>query len=319
MGIGDRAYMRDRSAARERLSMTAWVVGILVGFYILTIILTMPGKAGWLDWMVLSKEDLSPWKWVTYALPHGDFPSKVNLMAGFWHLLGNCLIIWWTGSIVEVEYGPKAFWWTIIGGTLSGALFWFLTGLGSAADSYVVGASAAGYSLLMVALLSKLEHQVTLLLFFFLPVTIKVRWLLILLTLFSICGWAFSELPSRHTWSMWHDLFDSRIAHSAHLGGLIFGWLAFRRLNQTNLHVQDAQVDMGSNSSDDSSVIAHEAYAAEESSDRRSNEAKTPSSLTQTQARAELDRLLDKISAGGFGSLTAGEKRRLEELSARLR
>jgi hypothetical protein len=41
--------------------------------------------------------------------------------------------------------------------------------------------------------------------------------------------------------------------------------------------------------------------------------------LTSAQARAEMDMLLDKISAGGFGSLTVSEKRRLEELSARLR
>ncbi|NBV79986.1 MAG: rhomboid family intramembrane serine protease, partial [Verrucomicrobia bacterium] len=41
--------------------------------------------------------------------------------------------------------------------------------------------------------------------------------------------------------------------------------------------------------------------------------------LSPTQARAELDRLLDKISAQGFGSLTESEKRKLEELSARLR
>jgi hypothetical protein len=40
---------------------------------------------------------------------------------------------------------------------------------------------------------------------------------------------------------------------------------------------------------------------------------------TSAQARTEMDSLLDKISAGGFGSLTVGEKRRLEELSARLR
>jgi hypothetical protein len=41
--------------------------------------------------------------------------------------------------------------------------------------------------------------------------------------------------------------------------------------------------------------------------------------LSPTQARAELDRLLDKISEKGFGSLTESEKRKLEELSARLR
>ena len=40
---------------------------------------------------------------------------------------------------------------------------------------------------------------------------------------------------------------------------------------------------------------------------------------TRQQARAELDLLLDKISARGFGSLSDAEKRRLEDLSARLR
>jgi hypothetical protein len=41
--------------------------------------------------------------------------------------------------------------------------------------------------------------------------------------------------------------------------------------------------------------------------------------LSRGQARAELDHLLDKISEKGFGSLTESEKRKLEELSARLR
>jgi hypothetical protein len=74
-----------------------------------------------------------------------------------------------------------------------------------------------------------------------------------------------------------------------------------------------------SSDADDARSIARDAYAAEENSDGSDNEVKSPSSLTKGQARAELDTLLDKISAGGFGSLTVGEKRRLEELSARLR
>jgi hypothetical protein len=59
-----------------------------------------------------------------------------------------------------------------------------------------------------------------------------------------------------------------------------------------------------------------------ESKEARSPEApaKTPAEgLSPAQARAELDRLLDKISAKGFGSLTESEKRKLEELSTRLR
>jgi hypothetical protein len=99
----------------------------------------------------------------------------------------------------------------------------------------------------------------------------------------------------------------------------MLGWLAYRRLNQTNLRVQDAQGYVNTSESDDAGAIARDAYAAEESSSRTNTEEKSPANLTKTQARAELDTLLDKISAGGFGSLTASEKRRLEELSARLR
>jgi membrane associated rhomboid family serine protease len=249
------------------------------------------------------------WQWLTYALLHNEF----------WHLLGNCLILWWTGAIVEREHGPRALLAVLASGTLFGALVWALTGLGGDRSGLLVGISAGVYALMLVALLDKLDHQITLLLFFFLPVTLKVRWLLIAITLFTVLGWAFAELPGRHAWPQWHAAWNDSIAHSAHLGGLVLGWLAYRRLNQTNLRVQDAQGYVKTSEPDDASAIARDAYAAEEISSGTNNEAKSPASLTKGQARAELDTLLDKISAGGFGSLTVGEKRRLEELSARLR
>jgi membrane associated rhomboid family serine protease len=249
------------------------------------------------------------WQWLTHGLLHD----------GFWHLLGNCLILWWTGAIVEREHGPRVLLAILGAGTLFGAFAWALTGLGGDRGGLLVGVSAGVYALMLVALLDKLEHQITLLLFFFLPVTLKVRWLLIAITLFTVLGWAFAELPGRHVWPQWHAAWNDSIAHSAHLGGLLFGWLAYRRLNQTNLTVQDAPRQVRSSDADDARSIARDAYAAEENSDGSVNEVKSPSSLTKGQARAELDTLLDKISAGGFGSLTVGEKRRLEELSARLR
>lgn len=308
MGIGDRAYMRDRSAPREPVSMTAWVVGILVGFFILNLI-QESAHADFLGWMLLDEGALRPWQWLTHALLH----------EGFWHLLGNGLVLWWTGATVEQEHGPAALLKVLGGGALLGALTWYLTGLGGPHDGALIGISAGVYALMLVALLDKLDHQITLLLFFFLPVTLKVRWLLLLTALFTLLGWAFSELPARHDWVAWKPAWRDGIAHSAHLGGLIFGWLAFRWLNQTKLRVQGAQEEMPSDRPDDARAIARAAYAAEEDAAPASHEAKAPASLTQTQARAEMDRLLDKISAGGFGSLTPAEKRRLEELSARLR
>jgi len=308
MGIGDRTYMRDQRPAREPISVTAWVVGVLVAFFILTLIQESAG-ANFLGWAMLRESAPLVWQWLTYALLHNEF----------WHLLGNCLILWWTGAIVEREHGPRALLAVLASGTLFGALVWALTGLGGDRSGLLVGISAGVYALMLVALLDKLDHQITLLLFFFLPVTLKVRWLLIAITLFTVLGWAFAELPGRHAWPQWHAAWNDSIAHSAHLGGLVLGWLAYRRLNQTNLRVQDAQGYVNTSESDDAGAIARDAYAAEEISSGTNNEAKSPASLTKGQARAELDTLLDKISAGGFGSLTVGEKRRLEELSARLR
>jgi membrane associated rhomboid family serine protease len=308
MGIGDRTYMRDQRPAREPISVTAWVVGVLVAFFILTLIQESAG-ANFLGWAMLRESAPLVWQWLTYALLHNEF----------WHLLGNCLILWWTGAIVEREHGQRALLAVLASGTLFGALVWALTGLGGDRSGLLVGISAGVYALMLVALLDKLDHQITLLLFFFLPVTLKVRWLLIAITLFTVLGWAFAELPGRHAWPQWHAAWNDSIAHSAHLGGLVLGWLAYRRLNQTNLRVQDAQGYVKTSEPDDAGAIARDAYAAEEISSGTNNEAKSPASLTKGQARAELDTLLDKISAGGFGSLTVGEKRRLEELSARLR
>jgi len=308
MGIGDRAYMRDQRPAREPISATAWVVGVLVAFFILGLIQESAG-ADLLGWAMLRESAPLAWQWLTHGLLHD----------GFWHLLGNCLILWWTGAIVEREHGPRVLLAILGAGTLFGAFAWALTGLGGDRGGLLVGVSAGVYALMLVALLDKLEHQITLLLFFFLPVTLKVRWLLIAITLFTVLGWAFAELPGRHVWPQWHAAWNDSIAHSAHLGGLLFGWLAYRRLNQTNLTVQDAPRQVRSSDADDARSIARDAYAAEENSSGADNEVKSPSSLTKGQARAELDTLLDKISAGGFGSLTVDEKRRLEELSARLR
>ncbi len=315
MGIGDRAYMRNQRPAREPISATAWVIGVLVGFFILGLI-DHSAKARIVRFLTLSHGDSGAWRWITYSLIHLDWL----------HFLGNCLLLWWTGAVVEREHGRGALLWTLVAGAVIGAASWFLTGLGGInrlgpdGDPLpLIGISAGVYALMIVALLDKLDHQITLLLFFFLPVTLRVRWLLIVTVLFALLGWVFSELPSWHVWPQWKPAWPDAIAHSAHLGGLLFGWLAYRRLNQTNLTVQDAPRQVRSSDADDARTIARDAYAAEENSYGADNEAKSPSSLTKSQARAELDMLLDKISAGGFGSLTVGEKRRLEELSARLR
>ena len=110
MGIGDRAYMRNQRLAREPISVTAWVVGTLVAFFILNLIQESAG-ADLLGWAILRESSPMAWQWLTHGLLHD----------GFWHLLGNGLILWWTGAIVEREHGPRALLATLAAGTLFGA------------------------------------------------------------------------------------------------------------------------------------------------------------------------------------------------------
>jgi membrane associated rhomboid family serine protease len=300
MGIADRAYMRGRRPVGPRFSATTWVLLALVTCFIVGLI-GSAARVDFLEGFALSETRPLPWQPLTYVLIHGDF----------WHLLGNGLILWWTGDMVERTYGRRVFWWVLALGALIGAATWWATGLGGVRDGgQLIGASAAVYALMLVALLDKLDHQITLLLFFFLPVTLRVAWLLLITVALTLGGWAFAELPSRHVWAGWHPVWTSEIAHSAHLGGLLLGWFAFRWLNQTNLTVQGAQEEM-----------APPPPAAPEPDLVRYDDEETAAvaPLTRQQARTELDTLLDKISAQGFGSLSPAEKRRLEVLSARLR
>jgi hypothetical protein len=93
----------------------------------------------------------------------------------------------------------------------------------------------------------------------------------------------FSELPSRHNWEIWGPSLDglmgSNLAHSAHLGGFLFGWLMWKYENQTNRSPGDAiqLINSPLNHVDGSTH-----------------------SSKNNQVRAELDVLLDKISLRGF-------------------
>lgn len=294
MGVADRTYMRGAPEGRATPA-THLVLGVLVGFFILGLV-AHSSRSGFLGWMQLQTPGAQPWQWLTYALLHGDF----------WHLLGNGLILWWVGPLVEAGFGRAGLVRILVLGTLAGAAAWFLTGLAGPGESVLIGASAAVLAAMALGLDGREDESVTLLLFFFLPVTLKVRWVMAFIWVTAVCGWAFSELPGRHDWPAWTPAWNSSIAHSAHLGGLVVGWLAARRARaraESGLVLQESPPAP--------SFLARPA--------RRDEPVPEPAAPPTLGARAELDRLLDKISAEGFGSLTAAERRRLDELSQRLR
>lgn len=157
-----------------------------------------------------------PWQILTHMFMHG----------GFWHIFFNMYSLLMFGSILERSLGPKKF-----------LIFYFVTGLGAVAlhtgvewmqarvfiangavDAYqrllvtpTLGASGAIYGVLIG--FAMLYPQARLILIFP-PIPVKAKWLVIIFAaielVFSING------------------IQDGVAHFAHLGGMLFGWLLIR-------------------------------------------------------------------------------------------
>lgn len=135
------------------------------------------------------------WQLGTYLFLHG----------GLFHILFNMLALWMFGSELEWLWGTKRF-----------VRFYFITGVGAAICSTVVapnstipiiGASGAIYGIL--AAYGILFPDRILLLYFVIP--IKAKYFVLILG--ALAFW--SSLNAS----------GSGIAHVAHLGGMLFGWL----------------------------------------------------------------------------------------------
>ena len=160
-----------------------------------------------------------PWQVVTHMFMHG----------GFWHIFFNMYTLYMFGIVLERMWGPKKF-----------LIFYLITGLGAAglhmftqflqiqyfmsqaADGSMaaaqaihtikmtptVGASGAIYGVLLgFAML----FPDTILSFIFPPVQIKAKWAIIIFAAIALVSGVTGMGGS--------------IAHFAHLGGMLFGWL----------------------------------------------------------------------------------------------
>lgn len=166
------------------------------------------------------------WQPVTHMFMHG----------GFWHIFFNMYTLFIFGTVVERIIGSKKF-----------LFFYFVCGLGAAAmqigaqylemqsflasDSQAalkgimalkmtptVGASGAIYGVLIGYAMLFPESRMTLL---FPPVTLRAKWMVVIfaaIELFTgVAGWA------------------DGIAHFAHLGGMLIGWLVIRWWRKRNV------------------------------------------------------------------------------------
>lgn len=231
------------------------------------------------DWFALSGVQIQEFK-VWTLLSYGFLHSLPNIL----HIIGNMAGLFFLGRILEPQLGQKPFLILYLGGALSGGLFYLIFHYNS--QVAIIGASAAVSALVALFCLRHPEDTITLLLFFVIPVSIKPKYLLRIAIAFSIFSLLFFELGNT----------GPGIAHSAHLGGILFGFLYYRYADKVKFS------GLGSNAA---------GIELPKWSTRRKNKAATKYTVNRPSAQKtapEVDRILDKISAHGFDALNDKEK-----------
>lgn len=280
----DRDYMREPERHRVQASVALlWVLGAC---FIVQCVLLVYGQMHLDAVLGLSRAGMARgqvWQLLTFQFLHSaPWP---------FHLLGNCLGLYFFGRTVEEVFGTRRFLlWYLAGGVFGGllqlAVDWAFQRPAAAA---VIGASA-GVSTMMAAFCQLFpERQLTTYYYFF-PVTMRARTLLWILVGISLLGAVIA--------------FDN-IAHAAHLGGLGIGCLAVALADPDGWW----QRWRGSRRVEVRPTPRPRAATARREPD-------PPPSSDSVSSR--VDPILDKIAAHGIQSLTEAERRTLEEAGRKI-
>lgn len=239
-----------------------------------------------LVWFDPSQAIARPWTFLSYSFVHADLL----------HLLTNSVALFVFGPLVERRLGSTNFLFYYLFCAVGGAILSLsLWSIAPQTIAPFVGASAAvlGVAFAFARFLPKAT-----LLVFPLPKPIRARTLVILFAAYDVFG----------AW-----LATDNIAHVAHLGGMVFGWVFFRlRPGQDpepvwmpGIHTRTTTAAGTMLATPQTRVSVPQPY--EISAPRK----ESPQEVA-ARKKAEINRLLDKISASGIQSLTGEERQLLE-------
>lgn len=287
--LSDRSYMRD-DETRHRPSVLAWLMGAIVGGFLLQLVLSSPLIGSDLaDRFVLTVSSLREWRlWTLFTNNFIEYPGSILL------LIGNLFCLYFLGRELLPILGSRKFlglyFWAIL---LSG-LAWTLVHWKNGGEHY--GSTAGVEALLVVFACFFPNQRMDFLLFFFIPVSVKPKHLAWGLAAANLFVLLFFEIP-RAAQSV-----ASGPATSAHLGGMLAGWIYFRYLHDArwSFFSRGAEIELP-RWMKRSAKVTTSAAGYQVNTGHRDN------------LRAEVDRILDKINSHGFGALTVDEKRILDE------
>jgi membrane associated rhomboid family serine protease len=298
--LSDRPYMRG-DYVREKTSVLTWLISALVAGFVVQLIVGsewLGGNDRVSEFLALQIGTLREgWAWT--LLTHGFLHSTTFIV----HVIFNVLALYFLGRELLPMLGTKRFLGVFTAATIVGGLAWSAVHWSHGAASAHIGASAAVDALFIIFACFFPNQQITFLLFFVFPVTLKpkhVAGVLVGLSLFSLIAY---EIPNTAL------PFGIALASSAHLGGMLTGYLYYR-------FVHDSRWTFGSPDRPEVELPRWLKRAKKPVAQRPAfevNTEPTPPARDRENIRAEVDRILDKINAHGFGALTPDEKRVLDD------
>jgi membrane associated rhomboid family serine protease len=290
--LEDRDYMRQpeyqnsgwRQAFPSRWSWTVVLLAVYAVVFVAELVISrfFPEQSFVFRYLTLSKEGMAlgfVWQLVTYQFMH----------AGWMHLFFNCWAIYTFGRELESLLGGRKFFALMFSSGVVGGVFQVLVSLlwPELFGGPVVGASACAFGLVAAFALIFPERELTMLIFFVIPVNLQAKTLLMVSAVLAVMGIIFPL---------------DNVANAAHLGGMAMGWLFVRKILQ----------------GDWSGLTGARRPAKKKLPRRQVVDPLEPKGDTDF-LESEVDPILDKISARGIQSLTAREREILQAARSRIR
>lgn len=251
-----------------------WIITALLGLFLPEIVIALMFMPH-LHFFVIQ-----PWSVFTYIFLHD----------GFFHLFTNMLWLFFIGSILEDMTGKKHIWRLFIGGGIAGALLFMLLNnvFGVGGDmARMVGASGGVTAVIVGTAVMFPTYRV--MLFGILP--IELVWIAVFRVVLDLLG---ASGPVNQG------------GYICHLGGAALGLFYMMHI-KGSIHIPGV---------DSIADFIRNLFSGKKSKPMRSarvtiNSDKPSGSKKGGVSQEEIDRILDKINATGYESLTAKEKEQL--------
>jgi len=272
----DRPYMQENQNTRSR----NLILGIII-FNVVMYAVQLTGGERFFRLFALTTSELGGphiWSFLTYSFLHST--------QSIFHLLGNMIGVFFLGRALLPALGEKRFVQLYLGSTLVGGLLWYIISFATPSQA-VYGASGAVFGLIACFGLMYAESDI----YFMMVIRMKAKVLLYISLGIAAFGLIFFELLNGHG-----------TAHSAHLGGILGGYLFYKFVYLRN----------PSGGKTDTFKMPDWIKPKPKKPSSKSFSYKVNISKPR-DLKKEVDRILDKINSQGFGALTDSEKKILDE------